>query len=446
MAQNPQIDPSKLVSENEIPERFVPSAGDMVDHYRIEKALGEGSFGSVYKVKDTVTGKIHALKLLKLWEVLKDERMPIVQRFSGEYRCGLIESRYLVKSTDFGKIKGNPYIIMDFCANGDLRGVVGKSISQETIDKYAFEVLSGLQALHAEGIVHRDLKPENVLLDSNNTAHLTDFGIAGFTNARMTKKNIFGHAMGIFGTYAYMPPEQLNPKISFKTMSPATDVFSFGAMFYEMLSGKLPFGKLDTESDIAQYVMRANKGEWDKIQNWRKDVSPSWISILEGCLEPKYEKRIQDVMSIIPMMGFNTDRKDSAPGYNFEKDRLGLQIMRGEEHERIYRISDMIKGNDGLLTIGWFDPDYPDKNDIGIVEAGTSYISNFHATLEKLSSRKKWYIRDGQWRQKDGKPGWYPSTNGVYVNSLQTGVEGYEIKPGDIITIGDTTLKVVIVE
>ena len=444
MNQQSLNDPSKLLREDEIPERFVPSNGEMIDHFKVEKSLGEGSFGSVYKVTDNRTGKVHALKLLKLWEVLKDERTPIVQRFSGEYRCGLIDSQFLVKSTDFGKIKGNPYIIMDYCSNGDLRNLVGKSLSQNSINKYAFEILSGLQSLHKEGIVHRDLKPENVLLDHSNTAHLTDFGIAGFTNARMTKKNIFGHAMGIFGTYAYMPPEQLNPKISFKTMSPATDIFSFGAMFYELFTGKLPFGKLETESDIAQYVMRANKGEWDNVYTYRKDISPVWVSILEGCLEPKYEKRIQEVKSVIPMMGFSPAREEDMTVYSFEKDRLGLQIMKGEEHDRIYRISDMIKGNDGLLSVGWFDPEFPEKNNIGIIEAGSSYISNFHATIEKLSVRKKWYIRDGQWREKDGKPGWYTSTNGVYVNSQQCGAEGYEIKPGDIITIGDSTLKVII--
>jgi pSer/pThr/pTyr-binding forkhead associated (FHA) protein len=106
----------------------------------------------------------------------------------------------------------------------------------------------------------------------------------------------------------------------------------------------------------------------------------------------------------------------------------------------------MIKGTDGILTMGWYDSDDPKKNDIGIAEAGTSYISNFHATIEKISNKKKWFIRDGQWRDKGGKLGWYPSTNGVYVNSLQIGTEGYEFKPGDIITLGDTTLKVIVIE
>ena len=438
-------DKLKLVQENEIPERVVPSSGEMIDQYQVGKLLGEGSFGSVYKVISTTTKNVHALKLLKLWEVLKDERMPIVQRFLGEYKCGLIDSEYLVKSTDFGKTKGNPYIIMDYCSKGDLRGLVGKNISLQQISKYGIEVLSGLKSLHSEGIIHRDLKPENVLIDDNNAARLTDFGIAGFTNARMTKKNIFGHAMGIFGTYAYMPPEQLNPKISFKTMSPATDVFSFGAMFYEMFSAKLPFGKLETETDLAQYVMRANKGEWDDIRKFRPDIPQNWISILKGCLEPKYDRRLQDVNTIISMLGFSPAREDSDVYYNFFTDQIALQVMKGEEHEKIYNLSAMVKGSDGLITLGWHDPDYPLKNDIGIREVGTSYISNFHATIEKISAKKKWFIRDGQWREKNGKPGWYPSTNGVYVNSKQSGIEGYEIQPEDIITIGDTTLKVIII-
>jgi len=98
----------------------------------------------------------------------------------------------------------------------------------------------------------------------------------------------------------------------------------------------------------------------------------------------------------------------------------------------------------GVLTIGWFNKDNPFTNDIGIAEFFTEYISNYHATLEYNSDDHHWYIRDGQWREKDGIPGWHKSTNGVLVQGSRVDESGKKLKPGDIIAIGDTTLKVVI--
>ncbi len=208
----------------EIPHRLVPEIGEQIDNFKIQQKLGQGSFGSVYKVSENGK-KIYALKLLNLYAVPhQEQRIKIMERFKLEYETGKIKSKYLVQSRNYGKKKGNPYIVMDFCPNGDLRNQINTTISIDFANKIANNILLGLKALHKEGKVHRDLKPENILLDKNNVALLTDFGISGHKDMRMTKIR-FGKPQEIFGTYAYMPPEQIKPTNKNVTILPTTDIF-----------------------------------------------------------------------------------------------------------------------------------------------------------------------------------------------------------------------------
>ena len=159
------------------PKIFLPSEGDFIEEYSIQRKLGEGAFGNVYLVHDG-SGRKKALKLLKLWSIDdKRESELIVKRFRLEYETGLIKSEHLVHSEGYGFISGNPYIVMEFCSKGDLRPYAQNLSSIEFIEQKAIEILKGIKDLHANGKIHRDLKPENVLISSNGKAKLTDFGI-----------------------------------------------------------------------------------------------------------------------------------------------------------------------------------------------------------------------------------------------------------------------------
>ena len=263
-----------------IPERYDCHPGDLINsEYRIEKILGQGSFGVVFKVTDTA-GVPWALKLLRLWEVPATIRQPLIERFDMEYRTGRISSRNLVHSTDSGYLKGNPYIVMEFCNGGDLTKYIGKP--EANLSRFAFDILNGLQDLHVNGKVHRDLKPENVLFKADGTAVLTDFGISGDRNKRMTERNIFGKPNQIFGTYAYMPPEQVNRARGNSTVLPTTDIFSFGVVMYQLITGKLPFGKLEDENDLVRYQKRGKAGEWDRAELVSTPVGRQWVSLISG--------------------------------------------------------------------------------------------------------------------------------------------------------------------
>ncbi|TSA50681.1 MAG: hypothetical protein D4R43_01910 [Sphingobacteriales bacterium] len=105
-----------------IPSRFVPEVGEMIDgKYQMMKKLGEGTFGMVYRAKDNA-GNEFAVKVLKLWDVMPEERELLVKRFTREFECGQIDSPHLVRSMGYGSVNNNPYIVMDFCSGGSLNG------------------------------------------------------------------------------------------------------------------------------------------------------------------------------------------------------------------------------------------------------------------------------------------------------------------------------------
>ena len=172
--------------------------GDTIDcKYDVLSVLGEGNFGIVYLVQ-VPGGAKYALKLLKLWEVPSEIRTPLVSRFDMEFETGRINSNYLVHSLEHGFVGGNPYIVMEYCPGGDLYKL--SAIQHLNISKVASCILYGLKSLHECGKVHRDLKPENVLQKQNGDFALTDFGISGDRNKRMTERNILGKPTQIFGT------------------------------------------------------------------------------------------------------------------------------------------------------------------------------------------------------------------------------------------------------
>lgn len=417
--------------------------GDTIDNrYRVTRILGEGSFGKVYAVRDNAGGQ-YALKLLKLWEVPPEIRESLVARFDMEFETGRIESPYLVHSVSHGMAEGNPYIVMEYCPGGDLLGVS----NSERVDytKVAIHVLMGLNALHKRGKVHRDLKPENVLVKVNGDFALTDFGISGDRNKRMTERNLLGKPKQIFGTYAYMPPEQLNPKRD-ATVLPTTDVFSFGVMMYQLLTCELPFGRLSTEGDLASYLRNGREGRWNRTLLQSTDGGEAWAGLIEGCLMPDFQRRLQttdDVLRLVPQAQRvrGTVREDYDDFQTRIVNGVLLRIMQGEEYGRVYKLDEMLRGDRAILLMGRRDNRV--RNDVAIVEEQSSYISRRHCTLELDYDIGSWVIRDGQWdRSQTGPPCWRSSMNGTYVNSREVPPEGLAFGPGDIISIGDTKLRV----
>lgn len=425
-----------LTAMNEVPNRCDFRVGDSIDGYKVEALLGGGAFGNVFKVRQR--GVAYALKVLKLWEMEPDAREMLNKRFDMEYETGRIKSDYLVHSVGKGVVNGNPYILMEFCPNGDLEHYMKKhDVDFGLVSK---QVLLGLRDLHCNGKVHRDLKLQNVLIDENYNARLTDFGISGDQKNRLTTTNIFGKPLGMFGTYGYMPPEQYNPPKGNATVLPTTDIFSFGVMLYEMITGEMPFGPLRDMNDVAYYFKNCRDGNWNREKLYGKS-NPAWEKIIDKCVKNKFEERFQTADAVLDEMYAMRliSENEQRVSYDFKKtvvNGVALHVMQGEEYNKYYKL-DQVAGSKQLLTMGRSDDSV--SNDITIREINSSYISRRHCTLQTCGCGE-WYLRDGQWDVNSRQ--WRNSTNGTYVNSTQIDNHGVRISVGDIITIGDVKMRV----
>lgn len=414
--------------------------GDIVDNrYSVKKSLGEGSFGAVYLVEDGRGGK-YALKLLRLWEVPAEIRQPLMDRFEMEFNTGQIDCDNLVRSLAFGIVGGNPYIVMEFCPGGDLEPLLGKP--DGNTPRICQDILVGLNALHDRGKVHRDLKPENVLFKQNGKAALTDFGIAGDRTHRMTQRNIFGKPNQIFGTYAYMPPEQVTRARGGATVLPTTDIFSFGVLAFQLLTNQLPFGTLESHNDLAEYQKRGKDGIWNRGALQMVPNGQQWARVIEGCLQPDFKLRLQSVREVLQLLpqsqgGYQQPVRmvqSYAPAPVQQTRGYQLRILQGEEHGKVYNLTQMASTGRRILTIG-----RQQGNSIYVKSDFSDFMSRFHCTIEMAGNMTQWAIRDGQWRNEYRQ--WTNSSNGTYVNSTPVNENGYYLKPGDIITMGDVTMR-----
>jgi serine/threonine protein kinase len=425
------------VSTYQVVDRCDFRPGDIIDsRYSVRKSLGEGSFGAVYLVDDRSGGN-YALKLLRLWEVPGEIRQPLMERFEMEFKTGQIDCDNLVRSLAYGTVGGNPYIVMEFCPGGDLEPYLGKHDAR--IPRICQDILIGLNALHDRGKVHRDLKPENVLFKQNGKAALTDFGISGDRTHRMTQRNIFGKPNQIFGTYAYMPPEQAMRARGGATVLPTTDIFSFGVLLYQLLTGALPFGTLESHNDLAEYQKRGKDGLWNRNALYNVPNGRQWEKVIDGCLKPDFKQRlqsVQDVLRLLPQQASNIQPVSMPRSYTPPTQARGFQlrILQGEEYGKIYNLTQMASTGRRILTIG-----RQQGNSIYVKSDFSDYISRFHCTIEMGANMGQWVIRDGQWRHDSRQ--WINSSNGTYVNTKPVTQNGFFLKTGDIITLGDVTMR-----
>lgn len=408
------------------------STGDVIDDkYQVQKVLGVGSFGNVYKVCDT-RNHVFALKLLRLWEVTSDLHDNLVKRFKLEYNTSRIGSDYFVHSYDYGVVEGNPYFTMEYCANGDLSKMGATAMSR--LPQIAHDILNGLYDLHAAGLVHRDLKPENVMIKDSGRVALTDFGVVGDKHKGYTlKKWLSKRPQQIFGTYIYMAPEQSDRKGGGVTYLPTTDIFSFGVMMYEILtSGHFPFGQLKVHDDLEKYQENARKEIWNRQLLCSTSEGREWQNVIGRCLRADYRERYQtamEVMKDIPRLQ-NVRQRATRSG-----QVRRLIVTLGANLGAEYQLCRCLTEHKRMIRLG-----REEDNDIILKEEHTSYISRYHFTIELGADNRTWYIRDGQWHMD--KRAWVDSTNGTYLNSSPLTTDRVELKVGDIITVGDMKMLV----
>jgi serine/threonine protein kinase/tetratricopeptide (TPR) repeat protein len=254
--------------------------------YQIVQLLGEGGMGAVYKATDRELNRTVALKVIRP-DLARNPA--IVERFKQELRLShQVTHKNVIRIYDLGEGEGVKFITMEFIEGQDLRSLIlekKKFTPQEAVD-IAQQICRALEAAHSVGVIHRDLKPQNVIRDNNGRILVMDFGLARTIESKgMTQTG------ALVGTMEYMSPEQALGK----ELDQRSDIFALGLIFYELLSGRMPF---QAESGIASLLKRTQERA-APVSEHDAAIPPALSSIVSKCLERDLNLRYKSVSEVL---------------------------------------------------------------------------------------------------------------------------------------------------
>jgi serine/threonine-protein kinase len=266
------------------PEQPMPFT--RIGRYELLDRIGRGGMGVVYRAKDTVIGRMVAVKMLVSDIDVSEEAR---ERFYREARsAGQLAHRNIITIYDFGEEQGRAYIVMELLQGSSLAGLLVQPdrLPLERQVEIMARMCEGLAFAHARGIVHRDIKPANLFITTDGQIKILDFGVARIASSKLTRSGF------IVGTPDYMSPEQVMGKV----VDQRSDVFSAGAVFYELLSRRRPFHakKLPT---ILNNVMGATP-----VPLTEEEAPPALAAIvmksLEKAPEDRYPRMVEMLMAL----------------------------------------------------------------------------------------------------------------------------------------------------
>jgi eukaryotic-like serine/threonine-protein kinase len=302
------------------------NSGTKLGPYEIQASIGAGGMGEVYRARDARLNREVAIKILPASFSANPERL---QRFAQESRAAAaLNHPNILSIFDIGDDQGTPYVVSELLEGETVRDRLrnGPLSTRKAID-YAQQIAKGLAAAHEKGIVHRDLKPENLFITHDGRVKILDFGLAKFTapeasdSADAPTMQVATEAGTVMGTAGYMSPEQVRGKAA----DARSDIFSFGAILYELLSGKRAFHG-DSAADTMSAILKEDPPD---LSETNRNISPALERIVRHCLEKSPAERFQSARDV----AFNLEALTDVSAHS----RSGLQALPQETSNKAPR-------------------------------------------------------------------------------------------------------------
>ncbi len=271
--------------------------GETISHYEIVERIGAGGMGEVYRARDPRLDRDVAIKTLSASFGTDDGRL---KRFEREARAvASLNHPNVLAVYDVGTHDGVPYLVSELLDGETLRERISAGgLTARKAVEYATQIADGLAAAHAKGVIHRDLKPENLFITRDGHVKILDFGLAKLVQREPPPRDVAAgptaslltEVGSVVGTVAYMSPEQLQGS----ALDHRSDIFSFGVVLYEMLTGRRPFTG-DTGPELAASILR---DEPPDLSDSAHPPAPTLERIVRQCLEKRPEDRFESARDL----------------------------------------------------------------------------------------------------------------------------------------------------
>src|SRR5437868_8480714 len=273
------------------------AAGTQLGRYEIRAKIGEGGMGEVYRAYDTTMHREVAIKVLPAALSVDKDRLV---RFEQEAQtAGALNHPNVLVIYHIDTHDGSPYIVSELLEGEALRERMGGiALPQRKAIDYALQIAHGLAAAHEKGIVHRDLKPENIFITKDGRVKILDFGLAKLTGTgdgtqsqtEVPTRRVNTDPGTVMGTIGYMSPEQVRGKPA----DHRSDIFSFGVILYEILSGRRAF-RGESTADTISAILREDPPD---LSETNQNVSPALERLVNHCLEKNPEARFHSASDL----------------------------------------------------------------------------------------------------------------------------------------------------